>query len=202
VKFKVVVALDESSCHEDIWVEWRHSTTILDFGIRQRFTATVLILDYKIRSELRECVRSITRCFLGLSRVWFALAGCRDDYPQEFSYWSTVFDVLSSYVIEHFSVENDEQSLTLFHFTALWAYHLKVRNMRVHSSDILQWLTNYSLIQEETKSTLSSGDACYRSVQNLLSSYSLRLFITLFRLPVALVPIYSSSLYCKYIFRI
>jgi len=31
-------------------------------------------------------------------------------------------------------------------------------------------LTNKGFIQEETKSRLESGNACYRSVQNLLSS--------------------------------
>jgi hypothetical protein len=45
------------------------------------------------------------------------------------------------------------------------------------SSEIVAWLkylemtvTNLNLIQEEIKRRLNSGDACYHSVQNLLSS--------------------------------
>ena len=51
-------------------------------------------------------------------------------------------------------------------------------------------LTNQNSIQEEIKSRLKSGNACYRSVQNLLSSSLLsknilRLYITII-LPVIL----------------
>jgi hypothetical protein len=39
-----------------------------------------------------------------------------------------------------------------------------------HSSNIWGQLTNQNLILEEIRRRLNSGDACYHSVQNLLSS--------------------------------
>jgi len=50
-------------------------------------------------------------------------------------------------------------------------------------------LTNQSSIQEETKRRLKSGNACYHSVQNLLSSSLLPKNLKIYRtiiLPVAL----------------
>jgi hypothetical protein len=40
-------------------------------------------------------------------------------------------------------------------------------------------VTNQNLIQEEIKRRLNSGNACYHSVQNLLSNVKIRIFKTL-----------------------
>ena len=54
-------------------------------------------------------------------------------------------------------------------------------------------LTNQNSIQEEIKSTLKSGNACYRSVQNLLSSSSLsiNIKIKICRSIILLVALYG-----------
>jgi hypothetical protein len=48
-----------------------------------------------------------------------------------------------------------------------------------HSSDICTTITNQNLIQEEIKRRLNSGNACYHSIQNLLSSRLLSKNITI-----------------------
>jgi hypothetical protein len=54
-------------------------------------------------------------------------------------------------------------------------------------------LTNHSSIQEEIKSRLKSGNACYHSVQNLLSSslLSKNINITIYRTIILRVVLYE-----------
>ena len=58
--------------------------------------------------------------------------------------------------------------------TAGLSHAMKVDNSSIERVEEFKYLgttlTNQNSIQEEIKSTLKSGNACYHSVQNLLSS--------------------------------
>jgi hypothetical protein len=59
-------------------------------------------------------------------------------------------------------------------------------------------VTNQNLIQEEIKRRLNSGNACYHSVQNLLSSHLLsnNVKVRIYKTIILLVVLYGCEIWC------
>jgi hypothetical protein len=88
------------------------------------------------------------------------------------SNWNVLFIVCVN--IKYVNTENTNYMLLSRHKNAGQNHYIKIGNRCFENVDQFRYLgtfiTNQNLIQEEIKWRLNSSNACYHSVQNLLSS--------------------------------